>query len=67
VSDKLDYDLYWHPAPIFEENNFFGNPVNHWAPRNIASLMILGVPAERKQAIPELRRVNDNTDWWEFA
>ena len=31
--DKLGYDLYWHPAPIFEESNFLNNPVNHWAPR----------------------------------
>src|SRR6266516_3922883 len=55
VIDKLGYNAYWHPAPIFDEKNFFGNPVNHWAPQNIVSLMVLAVPAERKQQIPGLR------------
>jgi FkbM family methyltransferase len=63
--DKLGYDLYWHPAPIFEEQNFFGNPVNHWAPRNIVSLMVLGVPSERKLAVPNLRRIADTKEWWQ--
>jgi len=63
--EKLGYDLYWHPAPIFDEDNFFGNPVNHWTPRNIVSLMVLGVPSERKAGIPNLRRITDRNDWWE--
>jgi FkbM family methyltransferase len=67
VMDKLGYKLYWHPAPIFHEDNFFGNPVNHWAPRDIMSLMILGIPAERKENIEGLRRVSDKNEWWEFA
>jgi predicted RNA methylase len=41
------YQLYWHPAPIFSPDNFFGNPVNHWAPNNVVSLMILAIPEER--------------------
>jgi hypothetical protein len=65
--DKLGYDLYWHPAPIFDEKNFFGNPVNAWAPTNIASLMILGIPTERKLAVPDLRRVAGKDDWWGAA
>jgi FkbM family methyltransferase len=65
--DTLGYDLYWHPAPIFEEHNFFGNPVNHWAPRNITSLMVLGVPKERKKDISGLRPVKDKHDWWMSA
>ena len=65
VRDKLEYELYWHPAPIFDEDNFFGNPVNHWAPQNIISLMVLGVPAERKQDIAGLRQIKSNTDWWD--
>jgi FkbM family methyltransferase len=64
VMEKLGYDLYWHPAPIFDEDNFFGNPVNHWAPKSIVSLMVLGVPSERKTAIPNLRRITDKNDWW---
>jgi len=67
VTDKLGYKTYWHPAPIFDEDNFFGNPVNHWAPRSIVSLMVLGVPAERKQAITGLRQVTGSGDWWETA
>jgi FkbM family methyltransferase len=62
--DTLGYDLYWHPAPIFEEHNFFGNPVNHWAPQNIVSLMVLGVPKERKKDISGLKRIKDKHDWW---
>jgi len=67
VMDKLDYNLYWHPAPIFDEDNFFGNPINHWAPRNILSLMVLGVPAERKMDISNLKPISDKNDWWEFG
>ena len=65
AKDKLGYDLYWHPAPIFDESNFFGNPVNHWAPRRIVSLMVLGVPAEHKKPISGLRPIHDKNDWWE--
>src|SRR5436190_1377589 len=65
VIDKLGYKAYWHPAPIFDEKNFFGNPVNHWAPQNIVSLMVLAVPAERKQQISGLRQVQGSTDWWD--
>jgi Methyltransferase FkbM domain len=60
----LGYDLYWHPAPIFEERNFFDNPVNHWAPRNIVSLMVLAVPSERRIAVPGLGRITDAAEWW---
>ena len=63
--DNLGYDLYWHPAPIFEESNFLGNPVNHWAPKDIVSLMVLGIPSERRVEIPNLRRVAGMSDWWE--
>jgi Methyltransferase FkbM domain len=64
VIDKLGYQAYWHPAPIFEENNFFGNPVNHWAPQIIASPMVLAVPAERGLRVDGLRAVKDRNDWW---
>lgn len=65
VLSKLGYNLYWHPAPIFDENNFFGNPVNHWAPRSIVSLMVVGIPAERRVEVPDLRRVRSKDDWWD--
>jgi FkbM family methyltransferase len=64
VMQKLGYDLYWHPAPIFDPNNFFGNSFNHWAPKEIASLMVLGVPAEHKRPISGLRPIHDKNDWW---
>ena len=62
--DKLGYDLYWHPAPIFDADNFFDNPVNHWAPNSINSLMVLGIPAERKVTLTGLRRVASKDEWW---
>jgi FkbM family methyltransferase len=65
ISDKLAYDLYWHLAPIFEPDNFFGNPTNHWAPRDIVSVMMVGVPSERKQHVQGLRRVSGAGDWWD--
>jgi hypothetical protein len=67
ISDKLGYDLYWHLAPIFEPDNFFGNPTNLWAPRDIISLMMVGVPSERKQQVEGLRRVSGAGDWWDAA
>jgi hypothetical protein len=67
------YDLYWHPAPIFEPNNFFRNPVNHWAPKNIVSLMMLGIPSEKQEhynndvkMIADLKIVADKDEWWDF-
>ena len=65
--DTLGYKLYWHLAPIFEENNFFGNPVNHWAPQNYCSLMILGTPSERKLEVGNLRPVQGKNDWWDLS
>jgi len=67
LMEKLGYDLYWHSAPIFDEHNYFGNPVNHWAPRNIISLMVLGIPSERKMAMPQLRQITDKQEWWPDA
>lgn len=62
--DKLGYDLYWHPAPIFDEDNYFGNAVNHWAPRNVISLMVVGVPSERRAGLPDLRRISGKDEWF---
>lgn len=65
VVKELGYQLYWHLAPVFSPDNFFGNPVNHWAPRNICSLMMLGIPGERKQRLDGLQPVVDTNDWWD--
>ena len=66
VIDTLGYDLYWHPAPIFDNNNYFGNPENHWAPQNVVSRMMVGAPRERKLTLGDLARVANVTDWWSF-
>ncbi len=64
VMKDLGYDLYWHPAPIFDADNYAGNPVNHWAPKNIYSLMVLGIPREVKSDLPNLKRIRDKDEWW---
>lgn len=60
----LGYDLYWHSAPIFDPDNFFGESTNHWAPNNIVSLMILGIPAELKQEVTTLPKIKGHDEWW---
>jgi hypothetical protein len=67
MQEKLGYDLYWHAAPVFRPDNFFANPVDHWAPNGIASLMMLGVPSESQRKVEGLRRVEGPRDWWTNA
>jgi FkbM family methyltransferase len=63
---RQDYALFWHQAPIFEPDNFFGNPVNHWAPRNIVSLMMLCIPKEKRGALAiKLKPVSHKEEWWD--
>jgi len=57
------YALYWHLAPIFSANNFFGNPTNHWAPPNIVSYMVLAIPEERGLPVSGLKRIESAEDW----
>ena len=66
VMNALGYNLYFHPAPLFDPGNFFGNPVNQWAPTELVSMMVLGVPKERKLDIG-LKRIADPNDWWNFG
>jgi FkbM family methyltransferase len=65
VLQTLGYRLYWHPAPVFSAENFFGNPINHWS-KNVISLMVLGIPRERPQSVPTLAEINDKSDWPEW-
>jgi FkbM family methyltransferase len=67
VMGKLGYDLYWHMAPIYDESNFFGNPINQWAPHNIVSQMVLGLPSEHNISVPTLKRIADPNEWWNAA
>ena len=65
VMDTLGYHLYFHPTPLFEPSNFFGNPDNYWAPTELVSMMMIGVPQERKLTV-NLRRIANASDWWDF-
>jgi predicted RNA methylase len=61
-----DYSLYWHPAAIFEPDNFYGNPINHWAPREIRSLMVLAIPNEKLSGVTtNLKKVSHKDEWWD--
>lgn len=61
---KMQYKLYFHPAPIFSPNNFYGNQKNAWEPKNICSLMMLAIPIGK--LLPQgLREVKNSNDWWE--
>jgi FkbM family methyltransferase len=63
---RHDYALFWHRAPIFEADNFFGNPINHWAPQSIVSLMMLGLPKEKTAGLTvNLKKVTHQDEWWE--
>ena len=63
VVETLGYNAYWHLAPVFDEDNFFGNPVNRWAPKDMASVMVVGVPKERKCEASGLQAVRGKDDW----
>jgi len=65
LMNDLGYDLYWHLAPIFDKDNFFANPVNHWGTVEILSSMVVGVPSERKLELPGLAKIRGVDDWWE--
>lgn len=60
----LDYELYWHCAPVFSPGNFLGNPVNHWAPNIVTSAMMLGLPRELNLRAENLPAVTAAGDWW---
>jgi FkbM family methyltransferase len=61
----LNYDLYWDPQPIFRKNNFLGNPVNAWHPKDIFSQMVLGLPGEKGLMPPDgIPVVQSPEEWW---
>ena len=62
----LGYRIFFHPAPIFQPDNFYENPVNAWAPRNIVSLMMLALPPDMV-APKDLREVRKSDDWWDLG
>jgi hypothetical protein len=64
IMKEMDYSAYWHPAPIFDPSNFFGNRDNNWAPDNVVSLMVLAIPKERPRNVALLQPIADRNDWW---
>ncbi len=52
---SLDYQLYWHYPPLYNPQNFQGNPENVFP--GILSINVLGVPAECPAKIQGFPRV----------
>jgi hypothetical protein len=65
VLRNLGYDLFYHQTPLFDAENYSHNPVNHWAPTQFVSMMMLGFPREQKVHV-ELKRVEGPDDWWDY-
>jgi len=59
----LGYRLYWHLPPLFNPDNFAGNPENVFP--GILSINMIGVPAEKPSVITELREITAPNDWWQ--
>ncbi len=53
--DGLGYNLYWHRPPLFNPNNFSGNPENVFS--NIVSLNMLCLPRKVPQSVTGLQPV----------
>jgi hypothetical protein len=58
----LDYELYWHLPPLFNPDNYFGNPANDFP--GIVSANMLGIHRAVRASIEGLRRVEGpDSDW----
>lgn len=57
----LDYRAYWHIAPLFNANNFFGAEENVFG--KTISLNMLCLPADAPQNIQGLREVTGSDDF----
>ena len=53
----LDYDIWWHLAPLFRPNNRAATQTNIFP--NIASFNIICIPQEKKINIPGLKKVTN--------
>ncbi len=61
---KFGYDLYWHLAPVFNQDNYLKNQQSHWN-FDLLSLMVLGLPTEKKLApLPGMRRIHHPGQFW---
>jgi FkbM family methyltransferase len=61
----LGYRLWWHTPPLFNPGNHFGNGENVYA--DVGSINMLGVPAERKTEVRNLRPVAGPHETWRDA
>jgi hypothetical protein len=58
----MNYELYWHIAPLFRADNFRGAATNIFA--GLVAINMLCLPAERGLAASGGRRVTGPDDWW---
>jgi FkbM family methyltransferase len=54
---QLDYRLYWHLPPLFNEDNYFGERENIYS--NIVSVNMLCVPRSRPQVLNGFQEILD--------
>jgi hypothetical protein len=66
VLSTLGYRVFAHVAPIFRADNFYGNPVNAWAPRNVCSKMMLALPSGKDPLLDMQPEVTSPGFWWDF-
>jgi FkbM family methyltransferase len=58
----LGYRLYWHFPPLFNPQNFRGEPRNLWP--NVISINVLGLPPGDALDPGKLRPIIAAEDWW---
>jgi FkbM family methyltransferase len=61
--EGLSYDLYWHFAYLFNQDNHAGVAENVFG--NLASINLLCMPKEQPHDIVGFRKVTSPDDWWE--
>ncbi|MBN2433244.1 MAG: FkbM family methyltransferase, partial [Acidobacteria bacterium] len=61
---ELEYRLYWHLAPLYSPDNYYGNPVNEFG--HLVSANMLGIPCERKFPVVGLRPVSAADSRWDL-
>ena len=57
----LQYELYWHVAPIYSPDNFYGNAEDIFP--GLVSVNMLCLPVGTKAPSPELPQIRSVSDW----
>lgn len=60
---SLDYDLWWHFAPLFSPDNFMKVAENIFD--NVTSVNMLCIPRAEARSITGLQEVSCPDDWWD--